>query len=197
VRSVLAGEGLPVAGLVTLAAGSRGLGAGVLASSGYGQGVGAQGGYGPLLMASIDRVQADLLKPECAKDFKNVKNTINKAGKVDFKDMGTPKVDKDLNPTKDSPAAASYNSVTGAIRLNSQINWIDPDDTPALQGKKSVSLTLLRNEAGNVLGLKNSITAAQFMDIVIFHELAHYNGNIGDPNDEKVEQQLWNDCVKK
>src|SRR6267142_2345779 len=108
----------------------------------YGQGVGAQGGYGPLLMASIDRVQADLLKPECAKDFKNVKNTINKAGKVDFKDMGTPKVDKDLNPTKDSPAAASYNSVTGAIRLNSQINWIDPDDTPALQGKKSVSLTL-------------------------------------------------------
>ena len=40
------------------------------------------------------------------------------------------------------------------------------------------------------------MTAAQFMDLTILHETLHPNSNIGDPDDSKVEGQLWQDCIK-
>lgn len=46
------------------------------------------------------------------------------------------------------------------------------------------------------LPLTTAMSAEQFMDIVILHELAHYDGAIGSPDKAKNELKLWNDCVK-
>ena len=34
------------------------------------------------------------------------------------------------------------------------------------------------------------------MEITILHELAHFNGKIGNPDKQSVEKQLWDDCIK-
>jgi len=53
----------------------------------------------------------------------------------------------------------------------------------------------LRGQAA-ILGVA-SVTAAQFMDLTILHELSHYNGAIGNPDrNPAVEKALWNDCIK-
>lgn len=41
------------------------------------------------------------------------------------------------------------------------------------------------------------MTAGQFMDIVVLHELAHYDGAVGNPDKASNELKLWNDCVKQ
>lgn len=37
------------------------------------------------------------------------------------------------------------------------------------------------------------------MDLTILHELSHFTGAIGNPDDldEAVETALWKDCIKK
>ena len=42
-----------------------------------------------------------------------------------------------------------------------------------------------------------SITPAQFMDIIVLHELAHYNGAIGNPDKPAVERKLWTTASSK
>lgn len=49
----------------------------------------------------------------------------------------------------------------------------------------------------NYLGVPTtSVSVAQFMDIVVLHELSHYNGAIGNPDNPTVEKSLWNDCIQ-
>jgi hypothetical protein len=79
--------------------------------------------------------------------------------------------------------------------LNSQVNWLFPDKQDALIGGKPGTVDQLAGEAA-LLGVA-SITSAQFMDIVILHELSHYKGAIGNPDkDPNVEKKLWKDCIQ-
>ena len=94
---------------------------------------------------------------------------------------------------------ARYNPITRSINLNSMINWDDPDFQPAIvDGVGNLIdgpfVQLLQGEAA-LLGV-DSVTAAQFMDISIFHELSHFNGAIGNPDNPAVERALWTDCIK-
>jgi hypothetical protein len=78
--------------------------------------------------------------------------------------------------------------------LNSTVNWNNPDSTAATLNGSAWVYQALAGESQALGG--QAVSAAQFMDISILHELAHYNGSIGDPDSAAVEVQLWNDCIK-
>lgn len=40
------------------------------------------------------------------------------------------------------------------------------------------------------------MTANQYMDLIVVHELAHFDGKVGNPDKAANERKLWNDCVK-
>lgn len=87
-----------------------------------------------------------------------------------------------------------YNSVPvlGGILLNSNVNWSDPNSTLAPLDEKPWTVPALDVEA-NLLCI-SSITSLQFMDFMILHELAHYNG-VTDPDAPSFEKRLWTDCI--
>ena len=63
-----------------------------------------------------------------------------------------------------------------------------------LNGSSS-ALDLLAGQAAALA--VSSVTAGQFMDLTILHELSHYSGAIGNPDtNPDVEKALWNDCIK-
>jgi RHS repeat-associated protein len=162
-----------------------------------GGGGGADGGLAALLKASIARVQSDLAKADCAKDFKNPAATINKAGRVGLADLGPIKFVTDkssgLPVSAKSTKMAQYNPVTGSVNLNTQINWADPAHTAATLNGGPYPYDALAGQAYSIN--VPSVNAAQLMDINILHELAHYNSAIGNPDKAKVERALWDDCI--
>ncbi len=149
-----------------------------------------------LLAAAKDRVRADLQKPDCAKHFKDVAGCQSELSKVGFKDWGQLKfttVNGEIQSSK-SNTVGDYNRLTGAITLNSEVNWIDPDNTAALLDGQPYTYPALGAEA-SFLGVPK-VTAGQYMDINILHELAHYSGRF-DPDKEGNTATLWKDCVNK
>src|SRR5260370_35056045 len=73
-----------------------------------------------------------------------------------------------------------YNSPSDPIYLNNKVNWLDPTNTSIQLDGKPSKYDVLDGTAG-VLGVP-SVTAGQFMDFTILHELSHYNGAIGNPD---------------
>lgn len=160
------------------------------------------------LSSAQTAVASDLAKPGCAKDFKNVANDLNKLSQIGFSNFGVPTfvtnnqgqtVPKGQNPLQwmRNPCFNSigcYNPFTKSINLNSSINWLDPSSQTATLNGSPFTYNALSSEGG-IVG-DSSITTAQFMDITILHELAHYNGAIGSPDNAAVEAQLWKDCIK-
>jgi RHS repeat-associated protein len=156
--------------------------------------------FNGLLAASIKRVQADLLKNACAKDYKNAQKTSAKAATAHFADLGPLQLimqdDRVVpNPSKKAPPDAMYDPIRG-IRFNSEVNWASPSNTfgVLVPSGASVMFDLLPGEAYAVGAA--TMTADQYMDIVLLHELAHYNGAIGDPDNAEVERRIWNDCIR-
>jgi RHS repeat-associated protein len=151
-----------------------------------------------LLAAAIERVQADLNKPDCAKDFKSASAASSKAGSVGFSNQGELQyVERDgtIMPKKRSPGVARYNPFTGSINLNTQVDWRDPGNTFAVLNGSAWTVNLLAGQA-KALGV-STVTAQQFMDLTILHELSHYNGSIGNPDKNRaVEEALWTDCIQ-
>jgi hypothetical protein len=95
---------------------------------------------------------------------------------------------------------ALYNPISKSINLNSNssINWADPSIGQILVNGKQTATNYIAGEL-QFLGMpaSTSMTAGQFMDMVILHELAHYDGTIGNPDIGSNEVKLWNDCVKQ
>jgi hypothetical protein len=154
--------------------------------------------FNDLLRASILRVQADLANPDCAKDYRDAGAASKKAGAVGFSHMGQLQYTQQngkIVPTRRTPGVGRRNPFTGSINLNSDVNWASPSSTFALLDGASYMVDLLGGQAAQ-LGVA-SVTAGQFMDLTILHELSHYNGAIGNPDrDPRVERALWNDCIK-
>lgn len=150
-----------------------------------------------LLALSIARVQADLTKSDCAKDFKNAARASAKAGTAGFSDQGELRYvgqDGVITAQPGSPGVARYNRFTGSINLNSEVDWSFPSSTNALLNGSGWMVDLLAGQAA-ALGI-SSITGDQYMDLTILHELSHYNGAIGNPDTNPgVEKALWNDCI--
>ena len=155
-------------------------------------------GVTSLLADAIKRIQADLSKVDCAKDFKNASATSSKASTVGSSDQGQLQFitqDGTITAKDKTPGVARYNSFTGSIKLNTQVNWSDPSKTTALLDGSTWVADLLTGQAA-ALGIA-AITGQQFMDLTILHELSHYNGALGDPDkNSNVEKDLWADCIK-
>ncbi len=150
---------------------------------------------GDLISASAQRISKYLAKPDCAKDFSDVKAALGKLSGVGTKDLGTPTFHTEngkIVPDGSGPFGI-YNRVTKSVNLNSSINWSDPNKTTGLLDGKPYLYPALSAE-GQVVG-DPSITVQQFMDITILHELSHYKGTM-DPDRTGVEEVLWHDCVK-
>ena len=146
----------------------------------------------------MKRLQADLAKPDCAKDFKDVGAVLRKLSGIGFSNQGTPTF-QTVNglpvATSGSPGDAKYNRFTKSINLNAVINWSDPTTTAGFLDGRSWYYDALAGQAKSLN--VSSVSASQFMDIVILHELSHYKGAIGNPDqDPNVELALWRDCIK-
>ena len=151
--------------------------------------------FDDLLQASMNRVRNDLAKPGCQKDFRDVGATLNKLGSVRFSDQGIIRINTDGTPTRRSPGVARYNPITGSINLNKRVNWSNPGSTIVLMGDGSTRRDLLRGQA-EIFGV-SSVTAREYMDLTILHELSNYNGAIGNPDrGPGVEKAIWWDCIK-
>ena len=135
-----------------------------------------------LLSDATRRVQADLLKPDCAADFRNASAASTKTAGIGFSHQST-------------GAVAQYNPITRSINLARWVNWSSPDSTIGTINGVSQVLNLLGGNAA-ALGIP-TMNAAQYMDLTILHELTHYNGRLGNPDkNPEVEKRLWSDCVK-
>jgi RHS repeat-associated protein len=151
-----------------------------------------------LLTAAKARVKADLAKPDCAADFKDVSAVMGKIDQITFSSQGPLKFhSEDGQPVANrrSPGLGRYNPLTGSISLNSNVNWLDPSQTPATLDGKNWTYNALGAQAA-ALGAA-AVSAQQLMDLAILHELSHYKGAIGSPDKSPgVEQKLWKDCIK-
>ena len=110
---------------------------------------------------------------------------------IQFK--GPLKFSADRMPLKSSAPVGRSNLFTSAIYLNSEVNWQDPANTQGQFDNQAGTYNALGAEA-NYLGI-SSMTSGQFMDIIVLHELLHFTSTIGNPDSQKVEQRLWNDCI--
>ena len=164
------------------------------------------GGAPPLVQALIDsiaRVQQDLLTDKCGKDFKNAGDTSTMAGTVTYANTGDPQFIHDPTTGKivsvqGSKGVGEYDDNAKSIVLNLSVSWTDPNNTIGMiDGSLSVIHLLAAQLDALGPATTSTITAAQYMDLTILHELSHYNGAIGNPDkDPTVEQNLWKDCIK-
>jgi len=187
-------EGNPVNGFVALLQGSSGTGGG----GGGKTTPPSPPSQASLLESAKARVAAALLKKDCAKDFKNVSNVLKKLTTVDFSNQGTLRyvtVNGIEEAADNSPGVAIYNPFGRSINLNRSVNWSDPSKTARLLAGKLGTIDLLSGTAFE-LGVAD-VSAAQYMDLSILHELSHYNGALGNPDrDPSIERTLWTDCTK-
>ena len=85
-------------------------------------------------------------------------------------------------------------SVVGTV-TSAPTGAVDPTKTPdTVDGMPGISDQLAARAF--VLGV-STITSQELMDLVILHELSHFNGVIGNPDkDWSVEKRLWTDCIR-
>jgi hypothetical protein len=106
--------------------------------------------------------------------------------------------DAKVSQVKDSPNLAQYNPNLGSrgINLNSQVNWSNPNQTSALlDGNPYNYLALGAMAAREDIP---SMTANQFMDLVIAHELSHSFGeqHEADVGVEEFDKNIWRSCFQ-
>jgi RHS repeat-associated protein len=166
----------------------------------WGGGFGGGGGGSPdqlALSTAKKDLKSDLAKPDCAKDFTNASKDISKLAGIGFKNYGTVTEATGANGKLQvtSGGLGYYNWFTGSVNLNSAINWSNPNSTAAIVNGQSGIYQALAAEAAYIN--VPTLTAGQFIDLIILHELSHYNGAIGNPDKgATVEQQLYKDCIK-
>ena len=154
-----------------------------------------------LLVASKKRIVKDLNNANCAKDFSSTVDTTSELDEISFKDAGPLQYSTNRNgvPRLTGGWLGEYNGFTGSIYLNSNssVNWANPTDSTYVLNGQVKAGDLIAGEIA-FLGLPQgtTMTPNQFMDLVVLHELAHYDGTVGNPDNAKNELKLWNDCVK-
>jgi len=160
------------------------------------------GGAAPGMLETVeDLLKTALQKPECAKDFKNIKSVIKKLATIGFSDLGDigfHTENGNLVANTNGPLG-QYNRFTKSITLNSNagVNWVNPEHMAATLDDHTVFVYNALTATATKLGVA-SVNNYQFMELTILHELSHYKGALGDPDtDPTVEQKLWNDCIKQ
>lgn len=126
---------------------------------------------------------------EAARKLRKISITPKNMGRLKLKPGGS-------GALESSPAIARYNPVLGwrGIHLNAQVNWGDPNNTLAERPGGGLQVVRLLDYQAAALG-EPSITAGDFMDITILHELAHSFGEV-HPDVLKFERNIWTKCLK-
>lgn len=151
--------------------------------------------FNSLLMASIGRVKSDLSKPSCQKDFKDMEQIMKSLSNATFRDLGIMKYNANGTSARGNPGVGRSNPFTGSLNLNSRTNWANPGSTLILKGGFETRGDLLGGQSGVLGGA--SVSAREFMDLTLLHELSHISGAIGNPDrGPGVEKALWRDCIK-
>jgi hypothetical protein len=162
------------------------------------------------ISGSRDRVGSMLKDADCAKAIgaRDAASATNRAQriKIGSSALGNFHViaDAENNPIRidqnRSAALARYNpgflGIGRSITLNTAVNWEDPSATMAInQNGTAATYDLLAATAVNVGAA--SVTAAQFMDLTILHELAHSYGVDHPRTDASAfDSAIWRDCFK-
>ncbi len=167
-------------------------------------------GLAALVSASVSRVESELTKPNCANLFKSIG-----VCKADLQNIGFKQAPLALTTNASGqiiPQSANWvgksNPITGSITLNSAVNWKDPNLTSASLNGQPYTYQALYAQA-SLLGLpltttgysngQPTVSAADYMDITLLHELEHLAGNLNPDkttNGVSNETGLWNNCVK-
>ena len=137
---------------------------------------------------------------------KNLDDALESLQKINigFSDQGELQVETDAhgNITGVPPGqelALYFGGIFGIgknIKLNNEVDWFDPNSTPALdQNGKQTTYPLLTAEAFQ-LGI-SSMNAGQFMDLTVLHELAHgFKRRHPDDDSAAFDQNIWSHCLK-
>jgi RHS repeat-associated protein len=158
-----------------------------------------------LLNESLARLRKRI-DDDCAKAIgaKNSKDAIDRLKmNIGFSNLGgltgITDASGNLVSVSDKQSLAQYSSRTFGlskkIQLNSQVNWADPNNTTATdQNGKAVGYRVL-DAAAFQLGI-NSITSAQFMDLIVLHEMAHSFGEDHPTDPTAYNKDIWMNCFK-
>ena len=83
------------------------------------------------------------------------------------------------------------------LNSNASINWANPmQSTYVLNGQTKAGDLIAADLIALGLPRDTFMSADQFMDLALLHELAHFDGAVGNPDKGKNELKLWNDCIK-
>jgi RHS repeat-associated protein len=152
------------------------------------------------LLSNAVQHEKDVMTDKCAQAIgaSNAADAVSQFSKVlmGFSDLGTITTTTDASGTitavSPNPPIAQFNA--GAISFNTQVNWNDPNLTSAInQNGQGVIYHALDAMAFNVGAA--SMTATQFMDFTLLHELAHSLGGQHPPNDATdFNKNIWSNC---
>jgi hypothetical protein len=124
---------------------------------------------------------------------------ISQKNLIQFSKLKSFKVITDANTVVTRVKAgdiAQWNPIKKKIQLNSKVDWNNPDGTLATdQNGSGVSIRLASNDAYAINA--GSISATQFMDLTILHELGHKLGaDHPKGNHTDYEKAIWEGCFK-
>jgi RHS repeat-associated protein len=123
--------------------------------------------------------------------------------KITYNNLGNLQFVRDQNNNlvaAQGSKVAAYNPNLGSrgINLNTNVNWVDPNNTTALNPEGNQFQYRLLDAKAYSLGI-SSMTAEQFMDITIAHELSHSFGtkHQNDPDSiTNLDKNIWEKCFK-
>lgn len=155
----------------------------------------------PLLGKSQQRIR-DNMSEDCATVLgaSSVESAMERTKmSVGFASLGALRYQSGA-ATKDSGPVARYApglfGIGRAIGLNTAINWEDPTKQVAFVDGKIQSFDLLAAQAKQLE--IDSMTADQFLDLSLLHELRHsFGGDHGrNLSTEDFDKQIWEKCLK-
>ena len=157
------------------------------------------------LFASLQRLAKNMTE-ECAHQvgagdkatvIDRLLNTSAFTFSIGYADLGALRYDENGRALKSSGPYAQYKSgfIFREIRLNSAINWEDPTKQPGFFDGRLAGFNLAAKVAESLS--IDSITANQFMDLAILHEISHSFGNYHPEDDSRqFNRDIWADCFK-
>jgi hypothetical protein len=140
-------------------------------------------------------VKADLQNPKCAALFKDPSACQAELSNVALKNLGPLEFTSTKGGTPQSTPDTELAELVGSnIYLNTNVNWPDPNNTPAFLNGQPWTYQGI-NQFEIALSITSNVTASQYMDFAILHELEHFSNNGEDPDNFKSKTTLWQDCV--
>jgi RHS repeat-associated protein len=179
----------------------------VIPGLGFIQESGNSGGGGRIIRSSDDLLRKSLnrirmkMDEDCARalgtnDAYRTRETIINSD-VGFDDLGELRFMEDAQGKLQSRSGVigRYNPVLGFrnVRLNSRINWEDPNSTLAFNETANQAFMYRAADAWAAnIGI-SSVSSEQFMDAVLLHEFAH---RFGRHHRGDVDRDIWEMCIK-